>query len=313
MTGLLRPVALATACIAALSLPSRSGELPASGESARIAELGVQIPALEERPFYSKATMLDIRDNLHAGYVRTGWVPGWFKLEKKPWIREDRAMHVVCTSGLKVMVITPTPKEDADGLDDLVGEADAFFARYTKREPGCLRYAEIANETDIAKNGFSSVDAYAAYYERIAPIPARYGIEVITSGTSGKDLPWTFSLASILRSAAPKPPVSGFGFHPYGVSPKSMASATLAMRQAAGKNADGALPEVYVTELGLKNGDDLYAAIVNLAHATPAITIFEYETQPGIEREYGLKDNPALYQAMQRAWQHLHGADAAPL
>ena len=278
--------------------------------AARIAELGIHVPPLEERPFFTKTTVLDIRDNLHASYIRTGWVPGWFKLEKVRWMKEDRAMHVVCSNGLKVMLITPTPSDDADGVDDLVDEIDAFFARYTKREPGCIRYAEIANETDIQANGFSSVDAYAAYYERVAPIPARYGIDVVTSGTSGKDLPWTFSLASILRNATPKAPVSGFGFHPYGVPPQAMAAATLAMRQSAGPRPDGSLPDVYITELGEKNAGDLYDAIVNLAHATPAITVFEYETQPGVEAAYGLKDNPALYKAVQRAWLHLHPNDA---
>jgi hypothetical protein len=270
--------------------------------------LGVQFPALEQREFYTNAAMLDIRDNLHASYIRTGWFPNWFKREKIPWSREDRSMHQICASGLKVMVLVPSPNDDTDGTDDLVDEIGVFFKRYARRQAGCIRYAEVANEADLPKNGFANVDAYAAFYARVAPIVAQYGVDVITSGTSGKDLPWTFGLASTLRNANPPQPVSGFGFHPYGVAPTEMASALLAMRQSAGVRADGTLPDVYVTELGLKNGSDLYDAIVNLAYVTPAITIFEYDTQPGAESSYTLESNPPLYEAVQRAWQHLHGS-----
>jgi hypothetical protein len=268
-----------------------------------IAKIGFAFPPLEHLKYYNKATFTDLRDGLHADFIRTGWIPTWMmKYDKVPWRLEDRAMHRACHAGLKVMIITPNFKDDVKGEEHLYGNIEEFFARYDAREHGCIAWAEIANEADLPRNQFADVDAYARYYERVAPIAAKYGITVITTGTSGKDTPWTYRLAQLLHAA--QAPVDGFGFHPYGIAPNAMRAALGEMRQAASGGAKQ-LPEVYVTELGVKDPDGLYDAIVNLAQATPVLTIFEYVGQRDEDRAYGVKDDPRLYRAVQRALQHL--------
>jgi hypothetical protein len=215
-------------------------------------------------------------------------------------------MDMICGSGLRMMVILPSPVagKDRELRTDLVASVREFFARYTAREPDCIRYAEVGNESDLPKNGFTDVMDYAAYYRDVAPIVASFHVPVITTGVSGENLDWTAELANQLY--AWKSPVSGYGFHPYGVNPASMADAVVATRKAAGALESGSLPSVYVTEMGESNARDLYAAIVNLARVTPAITIYEYQAQPGEDPRYGLKNNPSLYAAVQQAWQTLH-------
>jgi len=251
--------------------------------------------------------MQDIRDNLHASYVRTGWIPSRLRHEIR-WRREDSGMDVICGSGLHLMALVPSIKDDDRGEDDLVANVREFFARYTQRDPGCIRYAEVANEADLQASRFPDVDAYAEYYGRVAPIVASFGIPVITSGISGKDLPWTYALARLLHDAGA--PVDGYGFHPYGVAITGLAEATAAIARAAAVPSNQSPPSVYVTEIGQTNARDLYATIVELASLTPAITIYEYQAQPGEDPQYGLKNNPALYAAMQRAWSALHAEPA---
>lgn len=276
---------------------------------APVAALGIALPAVGgwhwfrmQKKYFTPAVLHDIRDNLHASYVRTAWIPDWAKFEDHRWHREDQGLDAICSSGLTAMILVPSPKNDEKGEDDLISNIGEFFARYAKREFGCIRYAEIVNEADLTANGFADVNDYARFYERVGPVIAAYGIAVITSGTSGKDRPWTIALSSLLRTADPTPPVSGYGFHPYGVAPDDMASAVTEMRAAAGVTSTGTLADVYVTELGITDPGALYTAIVNLAHATPAITIYEYMALPDEKTSYSLKENPALYAALQKAW-----------
>jgi hypothetical protein len=273
------------------------------------AEIGIALPAVggghwarTHEKYFSAAVMEDIRDNLHASYVRTGWIPDGMALETHRWRREDQGLDAICSAGLHAMIIVPSPRDDKKGTDHLIANIVEFFSRYTLREFGCLRYAEIANEADLRANGFADVKEYASFYLRVAPAIAAWGVKVITSGTSGSDLPWTVTLASILHGATPRPPVNGFGFHPYGVLPALMPQAVNEMRAAIGPGRDGSTPEVYVTEIGQPRADDLYQTIVNLAPVTPTITIYEYMAQSNESPEYGLKNHPALYEAVQRAW-----------
>jgi hypothetical protein len=315
---ILRVALVATALVALGVLPGASRPQPPASPlpSATVApaQLGVELPTLgggnwwsfTRRKYVNAQTMQDIRDNLHATYVRTGWIPGRLRFEKFRWRREDDGMDIICSSGLRVMVILPGPNDDGKDTEDAIDNIREFFARYTGREPGCIRYAEVANEADLRANGFADVKAYASYYQRVAPIVGAYGITIITTGVSGEDRPWTAALAAFLKAQTPSIPVSGYGFHPYGVPPSAMAEATLAMREAAGPLPNGSLPQVYVTEIGQMTAADLYATIVNLAEATPAITVYEYLAQPGEDPRYGLKNNPRLYAAVQSAWEHLH-------
>lgn len=303
------------AAFASASTPAAAPQTPAPGATA---EIGIELPTLggvhwfnETKPrYYTAEVMRDIRDNLHAAYVRTGWIPGRLHYEKIRWYREDQGMDAICSAGLKAMIIVPSPPEDRPD-DALVANVHEFFARYTQREAGCIQYAEVANEADLPHNGFSNVTYYAQYYRRIAPILAAFGLTVITSGTSGKDLPWTWALARLLQ-APPAAVVGGYGYHPYGVPPAQMAATVGEVARAAGARADGTLTPVYVTEIGEQNPIALYEAIVELAHVTPAITIYEYLPQPGEDPGYGLKSDPARYDAVRRAWATLHTGASRP-
>lgn len=309
------------ACVAAATLvallPRSAGTQPISGvppsASAAPALLGVELPTLgggdwwsfTRKQYFTPENLADVRNNLHATYVRTGWIPGRLQFEKFRWRREDDGMKLVCGSGLQMMIIVPSPKDDdGEGESSLLDNVREFFARYTASEPGCIRYAEVGNESDLPENGFTNVGAYAAYYRKVAPIVASFGIPVITSGVSGKDVPWTFALARLLHGH--DAPVSGYGFHPYGIPASGMADATLAVANAADVAGDGSVPTVYVTEIGKSDANELYNTILNLAFITPTITIYEYRAQPNEDARYGLKNNPALYRAVQRAWETLH-------
>jgi hypothetical protein len=245
--------------------------------------------------------MHDIRDNMHLSFVRIGWFPSYLQLERIKWRREDEALDAICESGLRVLFLLPSPKDDPKGNDDLERSVGAFLDRYTHREFGCIRWAEAGNESDLVANGFDSVDDYSKYYESVAPIVASYGVQVLTSGVSGEDRPWTQRLSELLRATDPPAQVDGYGFHPYGVEPAQMAAAVMAMREAAGVLGNGELPQVYVTEIGERRADDLYRTIVTLSPVTPAIALYEYLPQRGEDATYAIKSNPSSYAAVVRA------------
>jgi hypothetical protein len=295
------------AIVFAISLPAPAGTPAAAVRPPAVARLGIELPtlgganwftAIRDR-YFSASVMRDIRDGLQLDYVRTGWVPGRLAFEKVRWYREDQGMDAICSAGLKLMIIVPGLGKDRYGdVIDPTENVREFFDRYTQREFGCIAYAEIANEADLAKNGFSGVDAYADYYARVAPIVAAYRIPVITTGTSGEDIPWTAALSErLLQSGAP---VSGYGFHPYGIAPAGMASALQQVGRAAAVDRLRP-PPVYVTELGERQAEDLYEAIVSLAHVTPAITLYEYLPQTGEDPNYAIASDVARYRAVQRA------------
>jgi hypothetical protein len=304
----MRLVWRAAAILGALALAPSVGVSQTPPSTTANAQLGIALPAVGgihwpaiRRRFFTPAVMRDVHDNLHASFVRVGWRPDGLRLDQVRWHHEDQGLDTICSSGLQAMILVPNPNDDHMGEQHLIDTVGEFFARYTRREFGCLRYAEIANEADIRTNGFASASDYASYYKQVAPAIAAFGIQVITSGTSGKDLPWTVALASILRNANPSPPVSGYGFHPYGVPPDQMAAAVEQLRDAIGTGPDGVAPTIYVTEIGKNNAADLYQTIVRLAPVTPTVTIYEYMAQPNEDPEYGLRDNPALYDAVRRA------------
>ncbi|HKU82394.1 MAG TPA: hypothetical protein VJP76_09525, partial [Candidatus Tumulicola sp.] len=169
LTPLLRALAAALLPLVAAA-PAPAPQTPPRP----MAELGIELPTLGgakwftlTRPqYYTGDVMRDIRDNLHATYVRTGWIPGRLGFEKVRWYREDQGMDAICSAGLKTMIIVPSPHDDKAPQDDLIDNVREFFARYTRREFGCVRYAEIVNEADLPHNGFADVTQYAAYYRR---------------------------------------------------------------------------------------------------------------------------------------------------
>jgi hypothetical protein len=239
--------------------------------------------------YFSPAVMSEIKNTLHADYVRTGFVPDWVHRERPKWQREDRVMDDACGAGLGVMVIVPTG-DDKLGSDDLATTVGAFFTRYAAREKNCKLIAEIGNEDNLT----TSPQAYAAIFESLAPEIRAMGVPVITSGTSELDTRWIRKVCDLI-GALP----TGYGFHPYDVAPDRMQSAIAGM---ASSTATQALDRIYITEYGSSDAATLTNAIRNL-DSQPGVTIYEYRCQPSDEScKYGLKDNPPLYKAVQNAF-----------
>jgi len=261
------------------------------------------------RRYFSPAVMDDIARNLHAGFVRTGWIPNWERRERVDWSHEDQVMDSICAPRkpyrLGVVVIVPGPKDDALGESDLLANVGEFFGRYTAREPGCAIEAEIANEANLSVNGFGGVEAYAAYYETVAPIVASYGVAVITSGSSGEDLHWFATLRALFARAVPAPPLLGYGFHPYDVGSARMGAAVDAVAAAAGVPAS----RIYVTEIGDARPRELEAILDALARAGVAmISVYQYAAQPNEPTaNLALRENPALYRAVAEVFARVNG------
>jgi hypothetical protein len=258
-----------------------------------------------DKTFFSAGAMQYFQ-GLGVTYVRTGWIPGFFVRADRFWRFTDPEMATICESGLKVAIIVPgfedTPKPPRPGAPwttaDLQKHVRAFFARYTRRFPGCFLYAELDNEADLAKNGYASVEQYAAYYEAIAPIPKSFGIPVVTAGTSGEDPQWLGQLALQLQAAGA--PVDAYGYHPYGVvadtgSVRGAVTQSIE-RMARAANVDPS--HIYVTELGMKSGPQLQWAMIQAAALSPYVTVFTYFVFPpdGGDATYALAAHAGLLQ-----------------
>lgn len=273
--------------------------------------LGVNLPTMgivyggytwsyTQQNYFTPAIFQDIKSNLTADFIRTDWVPNWVYGEPVRWQREDVTMDGACSHGLGVLVIVPPPSYDSRGINDELQIVQAFFARYTLREPGCRIWAEIENEADR----FYSVQQYAAYYEQVVPIIRQYkayGIRIITSGTSGLDIPWTGTLSKMLSSDSAAH-VDGYGFHPYGVNPVGVGGAASQEQQATA--ADPA--PVYITEMGETTTTDLFNAINSAYRFVPFISLYTYKNGPNDPPpSYGLVNNTALYNTAKNAFAYV--------
>jgi hypothetical protein len=215
--------------------------------------------------------MQDIKNNLHADYVRTGWIYGWahdentkpngvnsgscpgssttYRTADTTFCYEARAIKNACDNGLSVMVIVP-PGDPTDSTQNsaILTQVKNFFQKFTGYDSeigynwnGCIKWAEIANEQNITTPYSGNADSYSYYYTSaanyIGTIAANNNVTigVITSGTSGEDTQWTQRLSWDLGQPAPtdRAPVAGFGYHPYNISPANVASTVQAMQTAA--------------------------------------------------------------------------------
>ena len=262
--------------------------------------------------YFSPAVMSEIKNALHADYIRTGFIPDWLQTEQVAWRREDRIMDNACNAGLSVMVIVPTG-DDRLGVDDLGATVRAFFARYTARERGCGIIAEIGNEENLRM----SPGAYAKIFELLAPEIRELGVAVVTAGTSGLDDRWTRGVSDSIAGWCPAEDriagtcslPSAYALHPYNIAPNRMQSTIERMASSLDRAGSG----IYITEYGSDNPKTLAGAIEALA-AQPAVTVYEYKCQPTDDScKYGLKGNPSLYGAVQNAFAYVqaHRADSA--
>lgn len=299
----MRPLRLLGVLAIVLSAVTAPAARSAAVERPAIAQVGINLPTMgivywpaghdwrwTVANYFSAAVMNEIKDTLHADYVRTGFIPDWLNRERPRWLREDRVMDDACRAGLGVMVIVPTGG-DKLGSDDMVSTVGAFFTRYAARERNCKLLAEIGNEDNLTM----SPQAYATLFQSVAPEIRKAGVPVITSGTSELDVRWA---RSVSRAIAPFLP-DGYGFHPYGVPPRRMQADIATMAAAIGVQE---LSRIYITEYGSGDAATLSNAILTL-DTQPAVTVYEYRCQPSDETcEYGLKDNPALFDAVARTF-----------
>jgi hypothetical protein len=296
--------ALAMALFGATAPIARSAPV----EPPVVAQLGINLPTMgivywaagrnwrwTVTNYFSPAVMSEIKNTLHADYVRTGFIPDWVHRERPEWQREDRVMDDACHAGLGVMVIVPTGN-DKLGADDLAATVGAFFTRYTAREKHCKLAAEIGNENNLTQ----SPQAYAAIFESEAPEIRKLGIAVIAAGTSELDVRWIKEVSALIAPALP----DGYGFHPYDVPPGRMQGDIATMSSAT---ASRAASRIYITEYGSGEAATLSSAILTL-DTQPAVTVYEYRCQPSDETcKYGLKDNPASFDAVARAFAAVRG------
>jgi hypothetical protein len=285
-------------CVASASAPQAGAAQPVI-----LARLGVDVPTMGIQywqaghdwrwsydNYFSPAVMDDIKNGLHADYVRTGFIPDWLHGERVAWHREDAIMDNACGAGLGVMAIVPVG-DDRRGLADLVATVRSFFDRYAVRERGCAIVAEIGNEDNLA----TTPQAYAGVFNALSPAIRASGVPVVVSGTSGLDERWAGAVARLIDS----PPAAGFGFHPYGMKPRAMQDAVAGMAAAIGATSNDA---VWITEYGSEDAATLSSAIMTL-DTQPAVTVYEYRCQPTDDGcKYGLKDHPALYDAVRSAF-----------
>jgi hypothetical protein len=299
----MRPLRLLGALAITLFGANAVAARPVAVDRPVIAQLGINLPTMgivywaagrnwrwTVTNYFSPVVMSEIKNTLHADYVRTGFIPDWVHRERPEWQREDRVMDDACHAGLGVMVIAPTGN-DKLGAGDLAATVGAFFTRYTAREKNCKLAAEIGNEDNLTM----SPQAYAAIFESEAPEIRGLGVPVIASGTSELDVRWTEAVSALIAPSLPE----GYGFHPYDVPPARMQANIATMSSAT---ASSGASRIYITEYGSGEASTLSSAILTL-DTQPAVTVYEYRCQPSDETcKYGLKDNPALFDAVARTF-----------
>jgi hypothetical protein len=299
----MRPLRLLGALAIALFTTAVPAVRSSPAERPAIAQVGINVPTMgivywaaghnwrwTLANYFSAAVMGEIKNALHADYVRTGFIPDWVNRERPKWLHEDRVMDDACRAGLGVMVIVPIG-DDKLGAGDLAATVGEFFTRYAAREKNCKLVAEIGNEDNL----ITSPQAYAATFNSLAPGIRKRGVPVITSGTSELDVRWVRAVSGLIAPPAP----DGYGFHPYDVPPVRMQMdiATIAAAVAIHDPS-----RISITEYGSSDATTLSNAILTL-DSQPAITVYEYRCQPNGEScKYALKDNPALFEAVARAF-----------
>lgn len=265
--------------------------------------------------FFDSAVMNDIEKDLHADFVRTGWIPNWVRL--RGWAHIDQAMDSICkNSHLGVWVLVPELSDDKLGLADLQNSVNEFFTRYlpggVNAEPqGCIFGAEIGNENDVAtingtpNPGYLSPSAYASTFEALDPVIYNHNITtIVTGGISGFDMNWFKPMAQALNqwcypaTACTQP--AGYGVHPYNTYPGAMQSAIDLMASFTRFNDPS---RIYATEYGNANPQTLSNAILALDHQ-PLVNIYEYRCQSVYDAcQYALKSHPSLFKAVASAFE----------
>lgn len=247
---------------------------------------------------FSPSVFKDIANNLHANFVRTTW-------DAANWNgHPGEVEHVIanaCAQHLGTLLIFPGPGANGDmasyknGVNNFLNDIQTN-AHYTTK--GCITWAELANEPNLADNAFDAdVNSYVQYYEALAPMIAEtYNIQVITGGA------WGYGNDSgFYCGPEPNPPNTGicgkywvddvslavegqgmplhcYGFHPYDAFNDQAGTVGMGNAMNVMDNAPTGFPKpVCVTEMGDQSGSLEATAISQLYRTTELVTIFEYE------------------------------------
>jgi hypothetical protein len=212
--------------------------------------------SVEVHPQYGDpAAQLAVAASLQANAVRVDYTQEYGEAYY------DALFNAAIANHLSVMEITPYLHTN-DTFAQQIPCTPAAYAAYVAAEAG-LRCGsvpallfELYNEPDTANSQATlSPATYLALVQATAPAirKACPSAAILTGGTSGLDLTWDTSVASIA------PLVDGYGLHPYGLADNSMRSAITAVQQAF-----GSAKPVYFTEFGPDA-----AAFQNANTATP--------------------------------------------
>ncbi len=198
--------------------------------------------SVEVHPQYGNpAAQLAVAVTMQANAVRVDYTQEY----GEPYY--DAFFAAAAAANLSVMEITPyihTNNTFAQQIPYTATAYAAYVAAEAKLRCGTVPHLifELYNEPDTTNQQASITPAtYIALVQATAPAirGACSSATVITGGTSGLDLAWDASIASLASL------VDGFGLHPYGIADDGMRAAVTAVQQAF-----GAAKPVYFTEFG---------------------------------------------------------------
>lgn len=288
--------------------------------------VGVEVPILggagsgtsTTSSLYGPAAMSDIKNNLGADYVRTGWVPDHVNAESSRsirWIDEDYTIDAACQAGLHVMTIVPPHWEDSNGEGDYLSMISEYFTRYTQREPtGCLLWAEYDNEPNLnnnsGPNSYANVNDYANWFETANPYLNSYGLRVITGGTSGVADSWNKSLYGLLSASGVT--VTSYGYHPYDVPSPVTAQNESAKVNEFISDTTNSIYNYDLTEVGETSASNESNIIYDSNYCFGnSLTIYTYSSLSSSD-PFSLVTHSALYSAVKTGFASVHATNCNP-
>jgi hypothetical protein len=268
---------------------------------------------------WSTKTLNDIRNNLHADYIRTRWDYQFWLNENQDWAEEDAALKNVCNDGIPIGIMLPGPDEALDATPAVtyatLGAAiGAFFARYTAAGTGraacTFMYAELGSEENL---GQSTPAEYSSYYKIVAPYIVPYKAYIydglVPAGPSGvkftgspahlTGIAWTQQVAPNINAVPVADAPSAYGIDPYGTMVSDLAGAMTTIADAASTSqvpVSTGSGGVAVTEIGMDDCDneppncttgpqpgnhDMLDTLSDFGGVVPFVTVYEYSARTG--------------------------------
>jgi hypothetical protein len=279
--------------------------------------------------YYPESIFADIRNNLNALFVRTGWSYGEYLADGATTYNSavDTIIGRACKHGLgTLLIIYPPSSVTPQSIENETIAVESALQEDETANPGCIFWTELDNEPNLLKDKAIHADLslYEEWYENLAPtLTDELELPVITGGTSGFDSGncpapgpsgppgdgqeicgkiWVYWLSQAFEPPSVRPPVDCYGFHPY----DAVGEMVYAMQIMDG--APTGLPRpICVTEIGNSTASTLETIIGNLDTLTPLLSVYEYEQTDGETGNLWLVSYPdrtqtALYAAVQAAF-----------